>query len=396
MLLPLRTDSPLRTTPYLNWLLIAVNLIAFGAQAVGGDHLTNWMALHPRLPQLHQFITYQFAHASPAHLAGNMLFLFIFGNNVNDKMGHLGYLAFYLAGGVVAGLAFAATDHTVGGTVLGASGSIAAVTGAYLVLFPRSHISLYYWFFVIGRLELQAILVIGFFFVADFVASGTQDNVAHAAHIGGTIFGCGVCLSLLVTQLLPRDQFDVWALIQRWNKRRQYRDLVAKGYNPFDYTGQPDPRATAAGTVNRPGRRGTTVVVDERIVDLRDRITAALTEQKPDVAAELYVQLKAIDPAQVLSRQSQLDVATQLHHEARYPQAAEAYEALLRTYPKLDRLDQVELMLGLLYARYLHQDDRAKAHLSAVVGRVHGGRELDLAREELAAIDARAGMPTST
>ena len=390
MFLPLRTDSPLRTTPYLNYLLILANVAVYVATMVN-PALAAPLGLHPRSPATLEFLTYQFAHASTWHLAGNMLFLFIFGNNVNDKMGHLGYLAFYLAGGVVAGLAYVATAHVgPAAALVGASGSIAAVTGAYLVLFPRSHISVLYWFFFIGRLELQAMLVIGFFFVQDFLWLDGQDNVAHMAHIGGTIFGSAVCLGLLVSHLLPRDQFDVWALIQRWNKRRQYRDLVAKGYNPFDYGGQPD----------RPGSRRAAPVVDPRVADLRDRIGTALTDRRMDAAADLYVQLRGIDPAQVLSRQAQLDVATQLHHDGRYPQAAEAYEALLGTYPKLDRLDQVELMLGLLYSRYLHQYDRARSHLQAVAGRVHGGRELDLARDELAAIAALgpaaspAGSPT--
>ena len=153
--------------------------------------------------------------------------------------------------------------------------------------------------------------------------------------------------------------------------------MVAKGYNPFDYTGQAD----------RNGRRPAPAV-DGRIAELRDEIHAAVSDRRMDAAADLYIKLRSIDPAQVLSRQTQLEVATQLHHDARYQPAADAYEALLRTYPKFDRLDQVELMLGLLYSRYLHQYDKAKSHLQAVVGRVHGGRELELAKEELAAIEA--------
>ncbi len=384
LILPLRTDSPLRSTPYANWLLIAANVLMFVVdRAVPGvdEHLQ----LSPRFPVLYQFVTYQFLHAGLLHLGGNMLFLFIFGNNVNDKMGNLGYLAFYLAGGVVAGSAYVLSEHGHAGLV-GASGSIAAVTGAYLILFPRSHISIFYWFFFPGRFELQALWVIAAFFAQDvFLSGGRQDDVAHMAHIGGTLFGTAVCLGLLVSRLLPRDQFDVWALIQRWNKRRQYRDLVAKGYNPFDY-------APANGPAGAAGRRRP-AVVDPRVAELRDRITADLSRRDTVAAAEGYVQLKQVDGSQVLSRQAQQDVATQLYHDHRYPEAAEAYESLLRTYPKLDRVDQIELMLGLLYARRLHQYDRAKQHLTAVAGRLHGGRELDVAREELAAIDA--AMPPS-
>jgi membrane associated rhomboid family serine protease len=374
MFLPIRTDSPLRSTPYANWALIVANLAVFIATASEGS-LTGQLELSPRFPAVYQFITYQFVHAGLLHLAGNMLFLYIFGNNVNDKMGNLGYLAFYLAGGVVAGLAYVMTEQGPA-PIIGASGSIAAVTGAYLILFPRSHVSIFYFFLFIGRFELQALWFIALFFAQDVLLShGGQDDVAHMAHIGGTVFGTLVCLALLVPQLLPRDQFDVWALIQRWNKRRQYRDLVAKGYNPFDHT-------------QTPGGRGRPAPVDGRVIELRDQITAALGRHQAAEAADLYLQLKAIDPNQVLSRQAQQDVATQLHQAERYPEAAEAYESLLRTYPKLDRLNQIELMLGLLYARYLHNGEKARIHLAAVAGRTHEGRELEMAREELAALGA--------
>ena len=384
LILPIRTDSPLRSTPYANWLLIAANLLVFLAEAVD-PRLQVRLALSPRFPEVYQFVTYQFLHAGLLHVAGNMLFLYIFGNNVNDKMGNLGYLAFYLAGGVVAGAAYAMTEQGPA-PLVGASGSIAAVTGAYLVLFPRSHVSIFYWFVFVGRFELQALWFIGAFFAMDvFLSRGQQDDVAHMAHIGGTAFGLAVCLCLLVSQLLPRDQFDVWALIQRWNKRRQYRDLVAKGYNPFDY-------AQPAGAAAAGRRKATEGVADDRAATLREQTAAALGRGDVTAAMDGYAQLKQVDAGQVLSRQAQLDMATHLYHHHRYPEAAEAYEALLRAYPKQDRLDQVELMLGLLYSRHLHQAERARAHLQAVADRSHGGRELEMAREELAAL-ATGGTP---
>jgi tetratricopeptide (TPR) repeat protein len=263
--------------------------------------------------------------------------------------------------------------------VIGASGAVAGVTGAYLILFPRSNITLIYFFFLIGQFELQSLWFIGLFFAMDVFLSGTGDSVAHMAHIGGTIFGTSVCLVLLIAQLLPRDQFDVWALIQRWNKRRQYRDLVSKGFNPFE----PAPPAR--------GKRALPDPVMERVHEIRGQISDALTNRDNAAAAKLYLQLKAVDPAQVLSRQGQLDVATQLHHEGLYEQAAEAYESLLKTYPTIERSEQVELMVGLIYARYLNQFEQAKQHLSKAVARLHGGRELELAREELSRVELQLG-----
>ena len=101
------------------------------------------------------------------HIAGNMLFLYIFGNNVNDKMGHVGYLAFYLAGGIIAGTCFMLTEPSAAALV-GASGAIAAVSGAYLILFPQSLVTIFYWLFIsIGRVEIQKSVVILAFFCLD-------------------------------------------------------------------------------------------------------------------------------------------------------------------------------------------------------------------------------------
>ena len=98
----------------------------------------------PARPYLWQFITYAFLHSGLLHIFGNMFFLYIFGNNVNDKLGHFGYLCFYLAGAV-----FSAVGHTLvsSNPVMGASGAVAAVTGAYLVLFPQTLITIVYWFY---------------------------------------------------------------------------------------------------------------------------------------------------------------------------------------------------------------------------------------------------------
>jgi membrane associated rhomboid family serine protease len=375
MFIPLRTDSPLKSTPYMNWFLIAANVLVFAGTSIHPEW-TGLFDLEPRSPALLAFFTYQFLHANISHIAGNMLFLYIFGNNVNDKMGHLGYLAFYLAGGIIAGICYVLTQQT-GAPIIGASGAIAAVTGAYLILFPRSMITIIYWFIFIGRVEIQSLWFILAFFALDVFGNfAAQDNVAHMAHIGGTIFGATTCLLLVVTHLLPRDQWDVWALVQRWNKRRQYRDLVSKGYNPFDYI---DPDRKDARSENP---------YAEQVQDLREKINAALSMQQLEVAANLYVEMMQYDNTQTLSRQAQLDVATQLHHDNRHAQAAEAYEKLLRAYPKFDRVEQIELIVGILYSRYLHRYDKAKQHLTRAIDRLHDGRELDLAKEELATVES--------
>src|SRR5690606_31756977 len=101
--------------------------------------------------------------------------------------------------------------------VVGASGAVAAVTGAYLALFPRSHITILYWFIIIGMLEISSMWFILLFFAKDlfFQFSASDPMVAHMAHISGTVFGFIVCCMLLATHLLPRNHFDIVALFQR-------------------------------------------------------------------------------------------------------------------------------------------------------------------------------------
>src|SRR5215208_4723223 len=125
MLFPIRTDSPLRGTPYMNWAIIAANVVMFAVQqSVPG--IDDRFALYAHDPWWPAFVTYAFLHSGVGHILSNMLFLYIFGNNVNDKMGHLAYLAFYLAGAVFGGVGYVTLSHSQG-YVVGASGAVAAV-----------------------------------------------------------------------------------------------------------------------------------------------------------------------------------------------------------------------------------------------------------------------------
>ena len=397
MIIPLRTDSRLHRTPYMNWALIAANVLVFVFLQHGGyregrlvldfrglnPQVTGDYQLSPDFPELKTFVTYAFLHATWLHLLGNMLFLYIFGNNVNDKMGHVGYLAFYLAGAVFAGVAFVLMEGH-GAAVIGASGAVAAVTGAYLALFPRSTITVFYFWYFFGTYEIPSLWFIAFFFLKDVFynfAPQMGENVAHAAHIGGTVFGFAVSVALLAVGLLPRDQFDLVAVIKQWNRRRQYREMVSKGYNPFEHAptqrpGQPPPP---------PDPR------QEQIMNFRGAILEAVARHDLPTAAHLYLQLKQLDPQQALPKPAQLDVANQLAGEQRYPEAAEAYESLLKVYPKAEQIEQIELMLGLIYSRYLDQYDKAKHFLQRAMLRLHEESALSLAREELNRIEPLTG-----
>jgi membrane associated rhomboid family serine protease len=150
-----------------------------------------------------------FLHGGWLHLGGNMLYLWIFGNNVEDRLGRLGFLGFYLVGGSIAGLSHAAIAPGSSVPLVGASGAIAAALGAYLVLYPRARIqSLVFLGFFYQLVAVPALIVLGFWFVLQLLdgfttlGAGTADDagVAFFAHIGGFVFGA---LAGLVIRRLP-------------------------------------------------------------------------------------------------------------------------------------------------------------------------------------------------
>jgi membrane associated rhomboid family serine protease len=387
MLVPIRTDSPLRANPYVNWTLIVLNVLVFTAQ-LKYPQIAEHLALDPAEPAVAQFFGYQFLHGNVPHLLSNMLFLYIFGNNVNDRMGNLGYLAYYLSGGVFAGVAY----MFFGGDapMVGASGSVSAVTGAFLVLLPRTKVTILFFFVLIGLFEISSMWLILAFFLLDVgrqfapMAFGGGENVAYGAHIGGTVYGVLVCLGLLATRLLPRDLFDVLALIDRWNRRRQYRDLTRQGYDAF--AARPL-RAAADEAAGASTARDTRI---DRIQDLRASISESVAHRRLPDAARQYARLLAIDPNQVLSRHTQIDVANELFTLADHPNAAAAYELYLRQYSRGEPVEQIQLMLGLIYARYVPHPQRARELLTSALERLTSERERAVAQEELSRLTATA------
>lgn len=160
------------------------------------------------LPAWETAFTGMFLHASILHIAGNMLFLWIFGNNVEDAMGSVRYLAFYLAGGLAALALQVAVDPNSTAPTLGASGAIAAVLGGYIVLYPRARVlTLVIIVFFVTVIELPGVLVLGLWFAeqAVFAAGnlstpmGSTGGVAYFAHVGGFLFGA-LCVRPLATR----------------------------------------------------------------------------------------------------------------------------------------------------------------------------------------------------
>jgi membrane associated rhomboid family serine protease len=393
MLLPIRTNIRPRRTPYANYALIAINvavfLLTYGphGHVIGFElvhipvrHWAEPLMLTPATWRIWQFITYAFLHGSVLHIVGNMFFLYLFGNNVNDRLGHFWYTLFYLVGAVVSGVGHTLLSMSSIIPTLGASGAVAAVTGAYLVLFPQTLVTVVYWFFFIGAIEVPALYFIGFKMILfDNILYSTAADVAYSAHIAGYIYGIGTIAGLLATGVISGTNVDLWSMIRQWNRRRHYHQVVAGGYDPF--TGTKGRKPVLAKEVDK--------TVEQRLADKQTReilneINTRLSQRNLAAAADSYVQLMQIDSQTVLPRQALLDIANQLASDQRAAEAAWAYEQFLEHYGAYEHSEQVALMLGLLYSRYLHKQAEAVKYLQRAVLRLSDPNQLKMCREELA------------
>jgi membrane associated rhomboid family serine protease len=190
-----------RDMPIATAAIIGVNIIAFFMELAGGDDFVlQWSAVANNITAGHDWITLltsMFLHGSWSHIIGNMIFLWAFGPEIEDAMGPVRYVVFYLVGGEVAMLAQIAGDPHSAVPSLGASGAIAAVMGAFLVTYPRDQIRTVLFFGFLFRVTfIPAALLIGLWFVIQLVSfgavSGVQTEtggVAYLAHIGGCAFG---------------------------------------------------------------------------------------------------------------------------------------------------------------------------------------------------------------
>jgi len=199
-LIPL-TDASRRPVhfPIVTTSIILTNFFVFALELKGGDaFVLQWSAIPANIVAGHHWITIltaMFMHGSWSHILGNMVFLWAFGPEIEDAMNPLRYLAFYLAGGLLAMLAQVAVSPSSAVPNLGASGAIAAVMGAFLVTYPRDEIRALLIIFVFVRVTfIPAALLIGFWFLTQLfnvgsVAAVQTGGVAYIAHVGGFIFG---------------------------------------------------------------------------------------------------------------------------------------------------------------------------------------------------------------
>jgi len=219
--IPLRDSIRPKRKPFINWLLILINFWVFisaaGLSPGGLEELYLRYGVVPSVVVdlvqtgapltfvLTPFITAMFLHGGWLHIIGNMWYLWIFGDNVEDRLGHLRYLLFYLATGIAGSLVHVLTNPSSPVPVVGASGAIAGVLGGYFLLFPRSRVlSLVPVFFFLTLMEIPAVIFLALWFVLQLFngslsLGGVANPVAWWAHVGGFVAG-----AILIKLIAPR------------------------------------------------------------------------------------------------------------------------------------------------------------------------------------------------
>ncbi len=228
-MIPIRDENPTYRVPWVNYLLIAGNVLVFLWQVSlgpSGESTLYRLALIPfdltsglDWGDVRTMLSSMFMHAGLAHLLGNMLYLWIFGDNVEDALGHFRYLLFYLAGGFFAALTHVFIYPFSRVPTVGASGAVAAVLGAYLLLYPhRRIVTLVPFGFFVQLARIPAIVVLGMWFLFQFfegtLALGMAElgGVAFWAHIGGFVFG------MLLGPMLRQRRRPVLYLESGWGR----------------------------------------------------------------------------------------------------------------------------------------------------------------------------------
>lgn len=250
-MIPIRDRNPTHTTPYLTIAIIAINVLVFLSEPLFGSRLEQrrfflcsaaipWEVLHgQQVTEIGRafgcsgknvwlsVIYSMFLHGGWLHIAGNMLYLWVFGNNIEDRLGRSKFILFYVGAGVVATLA---QSFVAGGTgeptvasltpMVGASGAVAGILGAYILLFPRARVETLVIFFFITWVEIPAVVLLGFWFMLQVlsglasVGATASSGVAFFAHIGGFLAGMAL-LAILRPRAAPPPPHEIEE-IQPW------------------------------------------------------------------------------------------------------------------------------------------------------------------------------------
>jgi len=357
MILPIGDDNPKEKTPYVHYAIMIVNVLVFFhvagfRSAAEYERFYRTWGLVPAAFNVVSLFTSMYLHAGLMHLAGNMLFLWIVGDNVEDRVGHVGYLVFYHAAGAVATLAHAWAYPASTMPLVGASGAISGMMGAYAVFFPHAKIKIWYWvwLFFTNVVYVSAKWAVALWFLEQLLlrwATGAAGSgVAYEAHIGGLVFG--VATAAVLRETLLREQDTV---------RRIVRPRPAGGPT-LQWVTDADGRRVFEAEVARPSAGD----LPPQANDLKG-LTSSLAEGDLRTAYRYFTRAtsaaggSAIDPATMMKLGGALVMTGQ------YGPAARVYEVVVETYPDASDTPEAAFRLGTILSRSFRDYTRARDFL---------------------------------
>ncbi len=385
VLIPLSTDRPsarsATVTPVLTGACVLVHLALAALGSLRPDlarGIEQAGLLVPGQSAWYTYFSYAFLHAGFWHIAGNMLILWVFGPPVEDRFGRFGFLAFYLCGAGAAGGLHALFE---GAPVVGASGAIAAVTGAFLVMFPFTHVRC--WFILFFSVSVvPAWWFIGLAMLWDLVLQGMGHGggVARLAHLGGYALGAGTAAALLAGGLLPREPHDLFTMAVRAKRKRAFRAQVAAA------------ERERAGPAEAPDDARARAIAEQR-----SALTRLLSGRDGAAVARAYLAL--LDAARgagtglsVLPPRQQLDLATLLHGTGEHAACAQACAWFIAAYPRDPQTPDIRVLGALTHLRHVPDAHAARAMLDGLTTAPPGTGDLVAAlRSELTALEAQPG-----
>jgi membrane associated rhomboid family serine protease len=367
---PVGDDNPSGRRPLVTYGLIAVNVLVFVVangwpfRGLGGDlsmSMARDFGLVPSKVAGHPFtfISSMFLHGDIFHILGNMVFLWIAGDNVEEKLGGLPFLGFYVLSGVLASatyLVYAGASSIV--PLVGASGAIAGALGCYMVFFPRARIRIFYWFyFFVGIFRVEARWFLGFWIAENLffwlvVRSPHASGVAYAAHAGG--FAVGIVTGMAFKGRLRRSG------------RITRVDRLTGFAGSDEGVVKPEVRVTS-GPASR-----TDEFVNSRVETRRsgqdffgqeEAIVDLLSSSRIDAALERYVDYLRLPHAKPLPSWAQIEIAAEFFRRGDFEEALKAYRRYLAHHPQGVDGAEARFRLGVILARHRHEYFRAREYL---------------------------------
>jgi len=378
MLVPLGTDRPSKRRPVVVPVLLGLNVGVFVTQLVLGA--TDPGALQALLDFGHVSrtgmtpwgpVTSAFLHGDFMHILGNMVALVVFGPAVEDRFGRVGFACFYLLGAVGSGLAHVAASQA---PAIGASGAIAGVSGAFLILFPHTRVRVLWFFILITIVMVPAWWLIGLYLVMDLIAQtfNPENGIANAAHLGGYGFGVAVAMGLLASGVLEREPYDLFSIVQRKKRRRAFRGAAGSSTpRPYEAAQKPDP-------------------VSDELASVRGQIAQRVSEGNMDDAADRFLVMRNRYAegkySTTLPREAQYQVANHLYSRGDRAEALAAYRDLLAAYPQDKERPLIEVLVARIEARDMGRNDAAMELLKPLAEGAEDEEIRALAQGELDAI----------